>query len=848
MDWSRHRTIRQLGACWAGVAQGKSLWVQAGNLERIPRHADVCDIDQMQMAAPVRTRHKLLLTIVAALVIVGTLGSLVGAHAVARSDASRSHQVFLTSAAQIASTLKLSLDREQDLSVAAAGVAVRDPDATQAEFLQWTSSIRVFARYPELQGISELTMVPASQLSAFAAREMADPAGPLAANGTFEVTPAGDRPYYCFVSATQSRHATPVIASGLDYCTTSLGPDLLKARDSGQNAYLPYKTGKTEELAIGAAIYRNGIVPGTVKARQAAFIGWTGIEILPGTVLDSAIDDHPSTAVAFQYGKGSSRVTFKAGAAPRGAQSTTINLPSGWNVQVFGAVAGSGLLGNRDALGLLIGGIILSWLFGLLFFVLGTSRARALVLVDERTDELRYQAFHDSLTGLPNRALILDRIGHMMARARRDHTTAAALFLDLDNFKDINDTLGHRSGDQLLAEVGSRLAAVLREGDTVGRLGGDEFVILTEGSAQVGGAEAVAERILVAMEPPFELAGSDVPLTVTASIGIACGDRATSEELLRDADIALYRAKAAGKHRAEVFTHSMLESVDDHRSLDVDLHAALTAGQFFLLYQPTIDLASGAFTGVEALLRWRHPTRGVVQPDDFIPALESSGLIVPVGQWVLETACRQGAKWHSQGHRFAISVNVAAKQLQRDRIVDDVHGALSASGLDPGMLILELTESALMENVATTVSRLQLLKALGVRLAIDDFGTGFSSLAYLQQFPIDILKIDRSFVSGLVETPRSAAIIDTFVQLGKALLLEVVAEGIENDDQRAQLTAAKVHTGQGFLFAHPLDVDAVNRLLEDSIELPAATVGSSRASVRTTTVPRALDRPHPVPG
>jgi EAL domain-containing protein (putative c-di-GMP-specific phosphodiesterase class I) len=292
----------------------------------------------------------------------------------------------------------------------------------------------------------------------------------------------------------------------------------------------------------------------------------------------------------------------------------------------------------------------------------------------------------------------------------------------------------------------------------------------------------------------------------------------------------------------------MLASVDDHRSLDVDLHAALTSGQYFLLYQPTIDLASGAFTGVEALLRWHHPTRGVVLPDDFIPALESSGLIVPVGQWVLETACRQGAQWHSQGHRFAISVNIAAKQLQRDRIVDDVHGALSASGLDPGMLILELTESALMENVATTVSRLQLLKALGIRLAIDDFGTGFSSLAYLQQFPIDILKIDRSFVAGMAETAKSSAIIHTFVQLGKALLLEVVAEGIENDDQRAQLAAAKVNTGQGFLFAHPLDVDAVDRLLEDSIELPAAPVGSGAASLQTTTVPRSLDRPHPVPG
>jgi diguanylate cyclase (GGDEF)-like protein len=794
-----------------------------------------------------RTRRNLLLAIVAVLVIVGTLGTLVGAQAVARSDGDRSHQVFVTSAAQIAATLQLSLEREQDLSVSAAGVAVRDPDPTQSDFLEWTASIRLFARYPEVQALSELTLVPASQLSAFAAREVADPAVPLGASRTFVVTPSGSRPYYCFVSASQSRDQKTVTPAGLDYCTTPLGSALLKARDSGQNTYLPYKSGKTEDLIVGTAVYRGGLVPNTVKARQAAFIGWTGTEILPDIVLDTAIGHHPSTEVAFHYGNGSSNVTFNAGLAPRGAQSTTINLPNGWNVQVFGAVSGNGLLSNRDALGLLIGGITLSWLFGLLFFVLATSRARALALVDERTDELRYQAFHDSLTGLPNRALVLDRIDHMMARARRDNTTAAALFLDLDNFKDINDTLGHRSGDQLLAEVGSRLATVLREGDTVGRLGGDEFVMLAEGSARADVAEAVARRIQTVMEKPFEIAGSAVPLTVTASIGIATGDRPTSEELLRDADIALYRAKAAGKHRVEVFTHSMLESVDDHRSLDVDLHAALSSGQFFLLYQPMIDLASGAFTGVEALIRWRHPTRGVVQPDEFIPALESSGLIVPVGQWVLETACRQGAAWHTRGHRFAISVNIAAKQLQRDRIVDDVHGALSASGLDPGMLVLELTESALMENVETSVSRMQLLKALGVRLAIDDFGTGFSSLAYLQQFPIDILKIDRSFISGIVDAAKSAAIIRTFVQLGKALLLEVVAEGIENDDQRAQLTAAEVHTGQGFLFARPLDVGAVDRLLENSIELPTVRVEPGTASVHTTTVPRHLDRPHTIP-
>ena len=636
----------------------------------------------------------------------------------------------------------------------------------------------------------------------------------LPGSGAFAVIPAGNRPYYCLSQVSQLRTAELAVSGSIDYCQTVLRSELLGSRNSGKDEYLPYKSGKTEELAVGAAIYSGGVVPSTVKSRQAAFIGWTGTAILPGVILATALKGHPSTAVAFHYGAGSSKVTFKAGRAPIGAESTTIGLHNGWSVQVLATVTGNGLFANRNALLMMLSGIVFCLLLGLLLYELGTSRSRALELVHERTVELRHQAFHDSLTGLPNRALILDRIDQMMARARRSHTTVAVLYLDIDNFKDINDTLGHRAGDELLTGVGTRLVGVLREGDTVGRLGGDEFVLLSEVSPADSG-HRVGQRILAALEAPFEILGNNIPLTVTASIGIATGDRATPEELLRDADIALYRAKATGKNRTVAFAPSMLESVDDLRNLDVDLHNALQAGQFFLLYQPTIDLKNGAFTGVEALLRWRHPTRGVVEPEDFIPGLESSGLIVPVGEWVLETACRQGAMWQSKGHPFAVSVNIAAKQLQRDRIVDDVYGALSASGFDPAMLVLELTESTLMQDVATTVVRLKLLKAIGVRLAIDDFGTGFSSLSYLQQFPIDILKIDRSFVSGISDTSKSAAIIRTFVQLGKALSLEVVAEGIESDEQRLHLTAAEVDTGQGFLFARPLEAEAVDAMLAE---------------------------------
>jgi len=751
----------------------------------------------------------------ACMVVVGSIGSLFAGNIVARNDAQTARQLFVTSSGEIASTLKLAIQHEQDLVVNAGAFFVSRPDSTQREFYHWMTSSRTFARYPELTGIAEVVVVPASQLRAFEARAISNPAGTLGANGTFQITPAGARPYYCLANVAQSRSGQSVEPAGFDYCDTILGPHFLKARDSGNGAYLPYGTGNNEELVVGTPIYTTGVVPTTVQARRADFIGWIGTQVVPSVLLGTALANHPRTAVAFSYGNQSSKVTFRAGSAPSGAQSAIVQLHNGWSVQTYGALTVGGVLENGNSLTLLLSGLLLSLLLAVLIYVLGTGRSRALAMVHERTDQLQHQALHDSLTGLPNRALILDRIDQMLARARRDHIAAAVLFLDLDNFKDINDTLGHDAGDQLLVGVGVRLSNVLREADTVGRLGGDEFVILAEGASLAPGAEAVAERILDVLKSPFEILASDVPLTVTASIGIAEGVRAKPEELLRDADIAMYRAKSGGKQCAVVFLPSMQKEVDEHRTLAVDLSAGFEGNQFFLLYQPTIDLATGAFTGVEALLRWRHPVKGVVMPDDFIPTLETSGLIVPVGLWVLQEACRQGATWQSQGHHFAVSVNISVKQLDRDRIVDDVRAALLASGFDAAKLVLEITETSLMHDVEATIPRLEALKALGVHLAVDDFGTGYSSLAYLRQFPIDILKIDRSFVSGIVDTKEAAALVHTLVQLGKALGLETIAEGVESNEQRRQLIAEKVDTGQGFLFARPLDVEAVDRLLAD---------------------------------
>jgi diguanylate cyclase (GGDEF)-like protein len=425
-------------------------------------------------------------------------------------------------------------------------------------------------------------------------------------------------------------------------------------------------------------------------------------------------------------------------------------------------------------------------------------------------DQIRFQALHDALTGLPNRTLILDRAEQMLARARRTDIQVAALFIDLDGFKEVNDSLGHGVGDQLLRAVTDRLSMIMRESDSIGRLGGDEFVVLVDGSTMDVGPELVAERLLEVLRAPFELNGlRSGPLTLTASIGIASGLRTSASELLRDADIALYEAKAAGKDCFVAFEPEMHTAVQDHLLMEMDLREATAHRQFHLVYQPIFNLASGQTTGVEALLRWDHPDRGPVQPDDFVPVLEDTGMIHEVGRWVLNEACLQGARWHARGYPLDVSVNVSARQLETDSLIEDVRTALETSGFAASSLSLEITEASIMKSVGHVLPRLAALKAARVRIAIDDFGTGFSSLAHLQRLPVATLKIDRSFISSIADSPESGALIRTLVQLGKTLGLETLAEGIEETEQCSRLDRERCDSGQGFLYARPLDVDAV---------------------------------------
>ncbi len=445
-----------------------------------------------------------------------------------------------------------------------------------------------------------------------------------------------------------------------------------------------------------------------------------------------------------------------------------------------------------------------------------TERKRTDEELARREEELGFLATHDALTGLPNRTLILDRVEQMLARSARNQTPVAALFVDLDNFKSINDTLGHAVGDELLQAVAARLGGVIRDADALGRLGGDEFVVISEDLTMSVGPELIAERLLDALKHPFDL-GADkaTRVTVTASIGIAVGERISAEELLRDADIAMYRAKWDGRNRYVVFETGMQDSIQKRMELEMDLREALANEEFFLAYQPTIDLRDMSPTGVEALIRWKHPARGVVQPDDFIPLLEETGLITEVGKWVLEQACAQGASWRAAGHPIGMAINVSARQLDTDQIVTDIQEALSRQLPGPGALTIEITETTLMRNTEETAHRLTQIKQLGVRIAIDDFGTGYSSLAHLQRFPVDALKIDRSFISGLRHNLEGETLVRTLVQLGKALAIETFAEGIEQPQDLTLLQDENCDTGQGFLFARPLDAAATEAFLED---------------------------------
>ncbi len=429
---------------------------------------------------------------------------------------------------------------------------------------------------------------------------------------------------------------------------------------------------------------------------------------------------------------------------------------------------------------------------------------------------LAHQATHDPLTGLPNRSLLLERLGVAIARARRNGRRIAVLFLDLDHFKVVNDSLGHGLGDRLLVAIASRLQAALRPTDTIARFGGDEFVVLCEDLTNLGDATAIADRVNEAISGPFVV--DDAEVFVGVSIGIAYPDDpdVDPETLIRDADAAMYQAKERGRSRWVVFDNMMRAHAVDRLDIENALRRALERRELRIYYQPMICLGSGRITGVEALLRWEHPERGLLLPGDFITVAEETGLIVPIGAWVLDNACRQVQRWQASLPDLGplmLSVNLSGRQLGHASLVDDVARVLAETGIDPAAVELEMTESVLMDDVEMSEETLGRLKRLGVKLVVDDFGTGYSSMSYLRRFPVDQLKVDRSFVDGLGRDPGDSAIVTAIVTLAHTLGLEAVAEGVESPDQLAELRALGCDRAQGFHFARPAPEAVIAELL-----------------------------------
>ena len=746
------------------------------------------------------------------------------------------------------SVLATSLHRDSDLLATVNAVIATRPTIANAGLQSLLRRLDVARDYRGAFGFAYLEQVRAAALPAFESLAQRDPPlqiAPPASEG--EWTPARPASSYCLTRLAVAE-LPPVeallptlLASGIeqylsprfDYCTSTFAPLLHSSARTGKLtitslAGLIGGTGGGSSMmaqplhaflaglpliAMLSPVYVGSQIPTTTAGREEGFRGWV-LGLFDATaILSPVFASEPNATIALRYANPGAPpdVLVRAGPTAPGAASTTLKFPGdpGWSASIIARPTTTGLSPLSQGAALLAGGLLLSVLLAVLVDVLARSRRSALVLVEQRTAELRHQALHDSLTGLPNRLLIGDRANQLLALARTEQVPIAAFFIDLDDFKKVNDTFGHGTGDQLLQALAVRLSRTVRDSDTVGRLGGDEFVVLVAGTPLAAGLDRLAQRLQSLMREPFRL-GPDgkTHVALSASIGIAAGPRDSPEDLLRDADTALYRAKGMGKGCHVVFKPEMHEAVKQKLALEGELRDAFERNEFFLVYQPIVDLRTGVSEGVEALLRWRCPDRGVIVPHEFVPALEASDLIVDVGRYVLRQACLQAKAWHDIGTRVGVSVNVAARQLHYDSLVDHVREALEVAGLEPRYLTVELTESMLMIDSSMTAKRLRTLKRLGVRIAIDDFGAGFSSLSYLREFPVDILKIDRSFVARL-GSEEGRNFLDALIHLGRSLGLVTIAEGIEEPFQLEHLQHESCDLGQGYLFAKPLAAEAV---------------------------------------
>jgi diguanylate cyclase (GGDEF)-like protein len=775
-------------------------------------------------------------------VLAGSVASVLGARAVAHNDSAKTETSFHQGSAAIASTLKLAIQRQEELTVAASTYFAANPKASSAEFARWVTWARTRRRYPELDALG---LLPAPPKPAPAHKPTAvNTSSTDTSSSTSTEAPSTS----VDLSPTPIDVSSPPAHPSPSPAPVHLSPTLLLSRNTGLSIYHPISAGHRQALAVITPVYRGNVTPHSVFGRTAASVGWLREVLVPAAVLGQVLVGHPGYALQLTYHNGASNLLFSSGAPRSGAQNMTLDLHDGWTVTSFGPAPAASVLADGNALAVLIGGILVSVLLGLVVDILGAAarpsgpavaeaNAEAEPEVQAQAGELIGRYLYEPVTGLPNRELTLDRAERMVARAGRDSgMLAGALFVDIDQLGEVNEMLGLTAGNQLLKIVGERLEDVVRTGDTVGRLDGDEFVVLVESAARGVRLDSLAQRMIEALHKPVELDAFGPSFVLTASIGVAFGRYATPDDLLRDAHVALVSAKTAGKDRYTLFNANMRTVIEGRAVLEAELSTALAENQFFLLYQPIYDLRTRKVAGLEALIRWQHPTQGVLAPDAFIPLAEETGLIVPIGRFMLEEACARAAAWEVAGgaaadpavpavyprSRVGVSVKVSPHQLDRDGFATDVQRALQQSGIEPSLLTLEIPETAIMSDLTAAAERLRLVKRLGVSIAIDDFGgSGYAHQADLRQLPLDSMRVDRSSLASSEDEDYRSWLLEAILLVGRELSLTVVATGIETHEQMATLQAIGCTMAQGALMGSPAPADAVASLL--AVELP--TVG-----------------------
>lgn len=775
----------------------------------------------------------------------GVAGSLVGAHALASKDASSARREFGANGAGLAAALRLGIEHEEDLATGASAFMASHPQASQAEFDAWRHSARVSQRHPDLRALGFVELAPAQAAATTAAR-VAPGAGaaPAASAAAGAGAAAGARTAAARNSGLQPTAVggRPVTVAGHPYRCLSVGWSadggtrallscglvrVLAAHGTSRSSYRSLSWAGAPALGVDVPVYGNvassplsGVAPG-----KPAFVGWVREVLAPQAILAATLAGHPDYAGRLRLKSGGASLLFTAAGQPAGGAAgtaggaeqtseTLAGLPHGWSARLYGPRASADMLSNGDALALLVVGVVASALLGAVVAV-GGATARRPGPAPAQPQQTPRDDLYDQLTGLPNRLLTMELAKRMLARTgRQAGMLAGALVIDVDWFKDINDKLGRAAGNQALRIVAERLESVVRAGDMVGRLEEDRFVVLVECQAQGVRLESLAGRAIEALREPLGLEGFGPSFCLTASIGIALGRYTDAEELLRDAQLALQSSKDAGKDRFTLFNANMRALIEDRGVLEAEMSEGLAEKQFFLLYEPIFDLGTREVVGFEALIRWRHPARGVILAGDFLPLAEETGLTVPIGRWALEEACTRAAAWSVMGHRVSVSVEVSPHQLHRDGFAIDVRRALQQSGIEPSLLVLQVAEATVMGDIEGVAVRLREIKQLGVRVAVNDFGNGYAYRSDLQKLPLDYLKVDRGSIAASDDEDYRSWLLEAILLFARDLSVSVIAKGVTTEEQLASLTRMGCTLAQGALLGAPVSTEGAARLFE----------------------------------